>query len=135
MVQKPGEHHAVWHFWNGEEREFTCWYINLQMPFRRTKIGYDTQDLELDFIVHPDNTWEIKDVDLVFENADQGRWSLEEAREIMRYGHELEERLQKGERWWDKKWATWRPEGSWEVLGSLPPGWNQVDFISPQIKI
>ena len=47
-LQRPAESYAVWHFWDGPERRFAGWYLNLQRPFRRTPIGYDTQDLELD---------------------------------------------------------------------------------------
>lgn len=54
MVQRPGDPHAVWHFWTGPDREFTCWYINLQADFVRAAIGYDTQDFELDLVVFPD---------------------------------------------------------------------------------
>src|SRR4051794_23709614 len=48
MLQRPGEAHAIWVFWHGPDRVFRGWYVNLQEPFRRTDIGYDTQDLELD---------------------------------------------------------------------------------------
>jgi hypothetical protein len=47
QLQRPGEMHAVWVFWHGPEREFRGWYVNLQEPFRRTRLGLDTQDLEL----------------------------------------------------------------------------------------
>src|SRR4051812_18173378 len=46
MLQRPGEAHAIWVFWDGPEREFHGWYVNIQEPFRRTELGYDTQDLE-----------------------------------------------------------------------------------------
>ncbi len=62
MLQRPGEAHAVWHFWDGPDRDFTCWHLNLQAPFRRTPIGYDTQDLELDLVVSPDGSFVLKDV-------------------------------------------------------------------------
>lgn len=57
MVQRPGDPYAVWHFWDGPDRDFTCWYINLQADHRRTEIGYDTQDFELDFVVFPGGDW------------------------------------------------------------------------------
>src|SRR5438874_282044 len=53
VLQRPGDAYSVWHFWAGDERRFEAWYINLQEPFRRTSIGYDTQDHELDVIVLP----------------------------------------------------------------------------------
>jgi Protein of unknown function (DUF402) len=45
---------STWVLWEGEERSMDCWYINLQEPFRRTRDGIDSQDLELDFVVAPD---------------------------------------------------------------------------------
>ena len=36
MLQRPGEAHAIWVFWDGPEREFAGWYVNFQEPFRRT---------------------------------------------------------------------------------------------------
>ena len=61
MLQRPGEAYAVWHFWDGPNRRFSGWYVNLQEPFRRTSIGYDTQDLELDVWIPVDGTWRFKD--------------------------------------------------------------------------
>lgn len=57
MLQRPGEAYAVWVFWSGPNREFDCWYINLQQPFRRTTTGYDTLDMELDIVVPVDLSW------------------------------------------------------------------------------
>jgi predicted RNA-binding protein associated with RNAse of E/G family len=37
--------------------------INLQEPFRRTPIGIDTQDHELDVIVLTSGEWSVKDED------------------------------------------------------------------------
>ena len=50
-LQRPGEAYAVRVFWDGPGREFACWYVNFQEPFRRTADGFDTQDLELDIVV------------------------------------------------------------------------------------
>ena len=73
MLQRPGESYAVWVFWYGPEREFRSWYLNLQEPFRRTADGYDTQDLELDLIVHTDGRVEHKDEELLADRVREGR--------------------------------------------------------------
>ena len=65
MLQRPGERYAVWHFWTGAERAFAGWYVNLQEPFRRTPIGYDTYDLELDVWMPAGGEWSFKDDDLL----------------------------------------------------------------------
>jgi hypothetical protein len=46
MLQRPGDHMAVWHFWDGAARDFVCWYLNIQTAFVRCADGYLTQDLD-----------------------------------------------------------------------------------------
>ena len=125
MVQDVGASYAVWHFWDGPERAFRCWYLNLQEPFRRTSVGYDTQDLELDLLVFPDDSFERKDWDLLPTRVAEGRFSAEMASEIERLGDELADRLESGERWWDRSWTGWEPDPSW-TTPVLPDGWDRA---------
>jgi hypothetical protein len=118
MVQRPGDHHAVWHFWTGPDRDFACWYINLQTAFRRTADGYDTQDLELDIVVTPEGSWTVKDQDLLADRVREGRYTAELSEWIMRLGDELAGRLEAGERWWDPRWAEWAPDPAWDVANT-----------------
>ena len=113
MVQRPGEHHAVWHFWNGPERTFECWYINLQTAFRRTADGYDTQDLELDIVVHPDGTWQLKDLDVLPDRVAEGRYTAALVDWIVDLGGQLTDELDAGRTWWDPSWASWTPDPTW----------------------
>jgi hypothetical protein len=126
MVQRPGEHHAVWHFWTGPDRDFACWYVNLQTAFVRTSIGYDTQDLELDIVVLPDGTWSFKDRDLLDDRVAEGRYSPELARWIVALGERLGAELEAGRHWWDHRWVEWTPDDRWEGP-ALVPGWDAVD--------
>jgi hypothetical protein len=126
MVQKPGEHHAVWHFWTGPERAFACWYINLQTAFVRTAAGYDTQDLELDIVMLPDGSWSFKDLELLDDRIAEGRFSSELVEWVVALGEELGADLDAGTRWWDPSWADWTPDPEWE-RPSLPPGWHATD--------
>lgn len=126
MIQKPGDTYAVWHFWEGASRNFLCWYINLQEPFRRTAIGYDTQDLELDFVIHPDGQWELKDDELMDQRVEEGRWSAQRVAEIRSAGQRIADRLQAGERWWPEEYRHWKPDSSWTVPDTLPDGWERV---------
>lgn len=121
MVQRPGEHHAVWHFWDGPERDFSCWYINLQTAFRRTPTGYDTQDLELDLVVLPDGSWTLKDDDLMDDRVTEGRFTPELVQWARDLAGNLIDRLEAGDRWWDESWARWTPPPSWPgppIVGS-----------------
>jgi hypothetical protein len=113
MLQRPGESYAVWVFWHGPEREFHSWYLNLQEPFRRTPHGYDTQDLELDLVVHPDGRVERKDEELLEERVREGRFTPEQAREILAEGARIEAELAVRGHWWEAWWALWEPDPAW----------------------
>ena len=123
MLQRPGESHAVWHFWHGAERTFTGWYVNLQEPFRRTTIGYDTQDLELDILVAPNGSWTFKDWDLVDQRVAEGRFSPSQAEAIRADGERIAADLTGGQFWWDRAWSAWEPDPTWPKP-SLPIGWD-----------
>jgi hypothetical protein len=120
MVQRPGEHVAIWHFWDGEDRRFACWYLNLQTAFVRTPTGYSTQDLELDIIVLPDGQFVVKDDELLDERVSDGRYTTELVTWIRAYGNDLTSRLQSDGPWWDRSWAQWTPPDDW-IDPELPP--------------
>jgi hypothetical protein len=123
MVQRPRDDYAVWHFWNGPDRTFARWYVNLQEAFRRTPVGYDTQDLELDILVAPDGTWEFKDWDLVDQRVAEGRFTADVADGIRAEGIRIAAHLDDGDHWWDHEWSRWRPDPGW-INPSLPAGWD-----------
>jgi hypothetical protein len=124
MLHPVGEAYAIWHFWKGPDRQFSSWYINLQDPFRRTAAAMDTLDHEVDVIVHPDGTPELKDVDRVAECVRFGRFDAVFARIVISRGREFRDRiLQARTVWWDPRWAAWEPPASWAAPESLPPEW------------
>jgi hypothetical protein len=125
QLQRPGEMHAVWVFWSGPERELGSWYLNVQEPFRRSSIGFDTQDLELDLVVSPDGRWRFKDDEKMDGWIERGRWTASEVEGIRAEGRRLAARLEAGERWWDERWASWTPDPGWPVP-QLPAGWLEA---------
>lgn len=126
MLHPVGEAYAIWHFWNGLDRQFSGWYINLQDPFRRAAAAIDTLDHEVDVIVHPDGTPELKDVDRVAECVRFGRFDSAFAQTVISRGRELHARLLRGRNiWWDPRWAAWEPPASWSAPEALPPRWDR----------
>ena len=123
MVQRPGDDHAVWHFWSGEDRTFRCWYINLQTAFARTDLGFDTMDLELDLVVFPDGSWMLKDLDALAERVADGRLTQTVVDHVVALGERLGDELDAGRWWWDTAWADWRPDPD-DAVPDLPPGWE-----------
>jgi Protein of unknown function (DUF402) len=113
MLQRPGEAHAIWVFWDGPERELAGWYVNFQEPFRRTANGYDTQDLELDIWIPHDGNWEWKDADVLEDRIREGRYTREQVDATWAEGHRVAAELDAGRRWWDPHWALWEPDPAW----------------------
>lgn len=118
MLQRPGESYAVWHFWERPERDFEGWYLNLQEPFRRTTLGLDTQDLELDIWVPASGAWRLKDDDLLDVRVGEGRFTAAEAEEIRAIGDRIGAALDANDRWWGD-WTAWTPDPLWAA--AVPP--------------
>jgi len=123
QLQRPGEMHAVWVFWGGAERELGAWYVNIQEPFRRSSIGFDTQDLELDIVVDPlDGSWAWKDDERMEQWVERGRWTPAEVEAIRAEGGRVAAELDAGRRWWSDSWGEWEPDPAWPTP-CLPDGW------------
>lgn len=119
----PGVEHAVCVFWEGEERRFAAWYFNLQDAPRRTAIGFDTLDHELDIVWRAGApTWEWKDED-EFARTGESRYPGR-VPQIRAEGKRITRLLDAGERWWDQRWAQWAPAKE-EPL-TLPAGWDEL---------
>lgn len=125
MLHRPVDAYSVWHFWSGHERRFSAWYLNLQAPFTRTSVGFDTSDHELDLIARPDGSWQFKDDELLEVRVADGRFTASEAAEIRAEGARIAADLDAGRRWWDDAWTDWSPDPGWQVP-ELPVGWADV---------
>ena len=124
QLQRPGEAHAVWLFWQGPERSLRFWYVNLQAPFRRTAAGIDTQDHELDIVIEPEGAWRFKDEEWLDEWVRLGRWTEAEVTAIRAEGARVAAELEAGRRWWNERWADWKPDPDWRGV-DLPAGWER----------
>jgi Protein of unknown function (DUF402) len=124
-LQRPGEAHAVWVFWEGEPRRFARWYLNLQAPFRRTRIGFDTLDHTLDLWSTDGRTWHWKDSEMLDQRVAEGYFTEAEAAAIRSEAARFEDETRERGPWWDVAWADWRPEPGWRVP-ELRPGWDQA---------
>jgi len=113
MLQRPGESYAIWVFWFRPEREFRGWYVNLQEPFRRTELGYDTQDLELDIWVPATGGWKLKDDDVLEGRIHEGRFTGEQVAATRAEAKRVTDELDAGRRWWSDEWIAWRPDPTW----------------------
>lgn len=111
LVQyRPGKAHTIWHFWQGEERRFAGWYVNMQEPLRRDGSGFDTQDQELDLWVKADGRWTWKDEAELEDWVRRGRFTREEVAAV----HAEGERVLAD--WpFPTGWEDWGPDPTWSV--------------------
>lgn len=99
---------AIWHFWDGPKRAFAGWYVNLQAPFRRDEMAFETQDYELDLWITPDGVWRWKDEDALLDWVRRGRFTESEVAAIRAEG----ERVLAA--WpFPTGWEAWEPDPSW----------------------
>jgi hypothetical protein len=110
MLMRTRDAYAIGHFWQGEERSFKGWYVNMQEPFRREGLSYVTQDQELDIWIEPDGTWRWKDEQELEDWVGRGRFTCEEVTEIRRAGERVV-----AEWPFPTGWEEWTPDPAWTV--------------------
>jgi hypothetical protein len=101
------------------------WYVNLEEPLRRTELGFDTLDHELDVIVELDGSWRWKDEDDLAESIRRGVIPAEEEPRLRADGERAVRRIVDREPPFDRDWSAWRPDPTWP-LPVLPEGWDRV---------
>ena len=117
---RPGAAHCLYLFWAEADWAFQGWYVNLQEPYARSRLGFDTRDHQLDVVVAPDGTWRWKDEDHLELGVRLGVFSRAEAAAIRAEGERVIAAWP-----FPTGWEAWRPDPSWPVP-SLPRGWDVV---------
>jgi Protein of unknown function (DUF402) len=125
IVQRPGDAYAIQHFWTGDDRRFERWYVNLQAPMRRTAIGYDTDDHELDLVVWADGRRDLKDDEKMEERVREGRYTAAEVVEFRALAADIAAMLDAARAWWDPRYAEWEPDPAWGPI-TLVDGWERA---------
>ena len=124
MLHRPGDPYSVDLFWTGEDRSFSGFYVNLQEPFVRHELAFDTLDHELDLWWPVGESWVWKDVEMLEQRIIEGRYSVHLGEQIRAAGAQAAALLNNGPHWFDAGWDAWTPPGDWEPP-SLPRGWDR----------
>lgn len=115
----PGIPYSVL-LWTAGDRQ--VWYVNLQDPLTRTRLGFDTIDHALDMVIELDrSSWRWKDEEELAEAVRDGFFTPEEAEDFRAWGERARDRILARHPPFDRDWTAWRPEPSWgvpELLGS-----------------
>jgi hypothetical protein len=124
LLTWPGVGHAVHVMWDRQQK-FVGWYINIQEPLRRTHLGFNFLDQELDVVVSPDLKWRWKDTDHLKRAQAIGLFSAAQVSAIWEEAQRAIARIQSRAVPFDGSWNDWRPPPNWHPP-RLPEGWDQV---------
>lgn len=125
LILKPEKYYAAVFFWNHDRNEFLGYYINFQLPFKRSHSCIDTLDLELDINIHPDFSFEWKDLDDYQKGIESGIIHPDWVYEIESAKIEVLDKLEKRGYPFDGSWLDWMPDPSW-VPPKLPENWDLI---------
>ncbi len=126
LLKKPNDAHSIWLMWLAGEKKLDCWYVNLETPFKRTPLGFDVMDHELDIVISPDRSdWHWKDEAAFAEMVAAGVFSSPEAFAIRSEGERVLRQLNANCSPFCDGWENWRPPAEWTVP-TLPHGWDEL---------
>ena len=115
MLTPAGAGHSFWGIWD-ERWAFQEWYVNLQLPLERTRVGFDTADNVLDVVIAPDlSSWRWKDEHEFAEAIRVGRFTTEEAEAVREEGRRALATLEARAWPFDRAWSNWRPDPTWPI--------------------
>ena len=111
-------------YFDGEQR-FRGWKVNLESPFRRHELGFDTTDEFLDLIVRPDRSWYWKDEEHVVPWVERGAYEEAHIEQIRQAGREAEALIEARAFPFDDRLIDWRPDPQFEMPREIE-GWHEV---------
>jgi len=117
--------YAFYLFFEAESGRFVRWYVNFQEPARRHALGFDTFDLCLDLVVHPDRSWQWKDEDEFARACELGVIDRNSHDEIARARQNVLQLLERASFPFDETWTEWRPAATQARL-ELPSHWDTL---------
>lgn len=113
----PGRSHSVSMSWTREAgaRRFLKYFINMEEPFRRTAVGFDTQDHTLDIEATPELDWRWRDEDELASHVAEGFYTAELATAARAEGERAIEAIRRLEHVCMREWPEWSPPPEWTV--------------------
>lgn len=111
--------------WVSDKCRWEGWYINLEQPWKRTTVGFDTRDDVLDVTVADDlSDSRLKDENELMYAVGVGLFSKAEAESIRLAADTAIADLKR--RWWPFDESTWSAIQPIDDLSLpvLPEGWN-----------
>jgi len=123
----PGRCHSVSLSWSADAggRTLLKYFVNMEEPFRRTAVGFDTQDHTLDIEVTPGLSWRWRDEAELANHVAEGFYTPALAESARAEGERAIDAILRREHECMRGWAHWSPPPDWAVP-SFPLGWDTV---------
>lgn len=125
FLLEPENFYSPVFFWNHATNEFLFYYINFQLPLERRDCAINTLDLDLDIVIHPDFSYEWKDINDYEKGIETGVILPEWVDEIEASKAEIFNKLKKRHYPFDGSWLDWMPDPKWS-LPTLPENWDKI---------
>ena len=126
ILLEPEKFYSTIYIWEAVSDRFVCYYINFQLPFRRTQLGFDTLDLDLDIVIEASHEWQWKDMDEYQRGIRTGGIQSDWVKNIESAQKEVFARIEKRSYPLDASWLNWRPDPAWSAP-CLPENWKVID--------
>lgn len=116
-VHPAGRPYAVIRAWDALAQRFDGWYVNLELPWLRSPLGYDSRDLVLDIVAENDlSVWHWKDDEHLSWSIDQGILTAGQATWIREAGWAAASDLESRRDVFDERlWKRWTPDDLWST--------------------
>lgn len=122
---EPDKYYSFCLFWHHESDKFNCYYVNFQLPYTRSRCGFDTLDLDLDIVINENFEWKWKDIDDYQAGINEGGIKEEWVRGIEQSKDEVMKRIERRRYPMDGSWIQWRPDSTWKAP-VLPKDWGKL---------
>lgn len=121
---EPDRPYGIGLFWDADSGAFRNYYVNFQLPYRRSHAGFDSLDLDLDLVVSPDLSWRWKDEDDWAVARTCGALAAETIASVEASRVEVLARVAAG--LGDLRgWVGWTPDPAWKPA-RLRAGWDRL---------
>jgi hypothetical protein len=124
-MHRFGEPWSVWRWLDSDRRWSDDFYVNLEDPWRRTAIGFDSGDWILDVVARADGDWHYKDEDELAWAESAGVVDADWVERTRDAGRRAVAWIEAGEWPLHEDWDRWLPDASPE-LPTLPDDWATV---------
>ena len=126
-LYREGDDFSIWIARDAGTGAVAWRYINLEDPWRRTALGFDSRDLWLDLYTEGESDeWHWKDEDEIAWVIERGELDAAAAAAIRASGERALARIRAGETDLNRAWSTWRRDPSW-ALPVVPATWRDYE--------